>query len=282
MSKAVTGSSDLVAELRGRALAVRRRVLQMCRALGHGYVGQGLGAADIFTTLYFHELQIDPRRLDDPDRDRFVLSVGHYALGLFATLGELGVYSDEELLTYGQDGSVVEQNATEFARGFEVTGGSLGQGLSQAVGMALGARLGRRDFRVYALVSDGELQEGQVWEALMSAAHYGLDNLVALFDVNGLQADGPPTGVMNIEPVDDKLRAFGWHVQRIDGNDIRALLRAFEQAHGFGRRPTAIVCDTVPGKGVPSLEHRLKVHYVRPSDPAELDVYLNELEVAGR
>lgn len=282
MSTTDTPIPDAVVDLQARALAVRRRVLQMVRALGHGYVGQGLGAADIFTALYFDELNVDPTRLDDPERDRFVLSVGHYAIGLFAVLAELGVYSDEELQTYGQDGSVVEQNATELARGFEVTGGSLGQGLSQAVGMALGGRLGerqgRRGFRVYALVSDGELQEGQVWEAIMSAAHYRLDNLVALFDVNNLQADGPPATVMTIEPVHDKLRAFGWNVARVDGNDVAALLAAFAQARAVRGQPSAIVCDTLPGKGVPSLERRPKAHYVRPSDPSELDDYLDELE----
>jgi transketolase len=280
---------ERVAELQARALAVRRRVLDMVVALGHGYVGQGLGAADIFATLYFSELRVpkDPAAavawLDDPDRDRFVLSVGHYAIGLFATLAELGLYSDEELRTYGRDGSVVEQNATELARGFEVTGGSLGQGLSQAVGMALGGRLGERGFRVYALVSDGELQEGQVWEAAACAAHYGLDNLVALFDVNNLQADGPPASVMTIEPVHERLRAFGWHVLRIDGNSIPALLDALSVARRTSGTPTAIVCDTLPGKGVPSIEAREKVHYVRPKDPAELEAFVRELEeAAGR
>ena len=148
MATTAAPSAQRLSDLEIRAWNVRRRVLRMVRALGHGYVAQGLGAAEIFTTLYFGELRIDPRALDDPERDRFVLSVGHYAIGLFATLAELGVYSDEELLTYGQDGGAVEQKATEFARGFEVTGGSLGQGLSQAVGMALGGKVVGRDFRV--------------------------------------------------------------------------------------------------------------------------------------
>lgn len=273
--------------LRERAVAVRRRVIQMVQALGHGYLGQGLGAADIFTTLYFHELAREPGQpvdawLADPDRDRFVLSVGHYAIGLFAVLAELGVYTDGELATYGFDGSDVEQNATEFARGFEVTGGSLGQGLSQAIGMALGGRLaeaeGRRPFRVYTLVSDGELQEGQVWEAIMSAAHYRLDTLIALFDLNRLQADGSPATVMGIEPVHEKLRAFGWNVSRIDGNDLEALLAAFADARRVKGQPSAIVCDTMPGKGVPSVELRTQVHYVRPRDPHELDGLVEELE----
>jgi transketolase len=276
-----------VLALRERAHAVRRRTIQMVQALRHGYLGQGLGAADIFTAVYFNELVRAPAQsadawLADPDRDRFVLSVGHYAIGLFATLAELGLYSDEELATYGLDGSDIEQNATEFARGFEVTGGSLGQGLSQAIGMALGARLGetegRRPFRVYALVSDGELQEGQVWEALLSAAHYRLDNLVAIFDLNGLQADGPPSTVMAIEPVHEKLRAFGWNVSRVDGNDLPSLLAAFGEARRIKGQPCAIVCDTLPGKGVPSVENREKVHYVRPRDPRELDGLLDELE----
>ncbi len=284
-------SAETLATLQSRALAVRRRIIQMVQALGHGYLGQGLGAADILTALYFHELERDPAQsaeawLADPDRDRFVLSVGHYAIGLVAALAELGVYTDEELATYGLDGSDVEQNATEFARGFEVTGGSLGQGLSQAIGLALGGRLreaeGRRPYRVYALVSDGELQEGQVWEAIMAAAHYRLDNLVALFDLNNLQADGPPSAVMAIEPVHEKLRAFGWNVSRIDGNDLAALLAAFAEARRVRGQPSAIVCDTLPGKGVPSVEQREKVHYVRPRDPRELDGLVEELEEAGR
>jgi transketolase len=279
-----------VRSLKERAVAVRRRVIQMVQALGHGYLGQGLGVADILTALYFHELARDPEQspdawLADPDRDRFVLSVGHYAIGLFAALAELGLYTDEELATYGLDGSDVEQNATEFARGFEVTGGSLGQGLSQAIGMALGARLaeaeGRRLFRVYALVSDGELQEGQTWEAIMAAAHYRLDNLVAIFDLNNLQADGPPSSVMAIEPVHEKLRAFGWNVSRIDGNNLDALLAAFADARRVQGQPSAIVCDTLPGRGVPSVEQREKVHYVRPRNPRELDGLVEELEAAA-
>ena len=274
-------------ELRERALAVRRRVVQMVQALGHGYLGQGLGVADILTAIYFHELQRDTSQtaeawLADPDRDRFALSVGHYAITLFAVLAELGIYTDEELATYGLDGSDIEQNATEFARGFEVTGGSLGQGLSQAIGMALGSRLrqleGRRAYQTFVLVSDGELQEGQVWEAIMAAAHYRLDNLVAIFDLNNLQADGPPASVMAIEPVHEKLRAFGWNVSRVDGNDLSALLAAFSEARQVHGQPSAIVCDTLPGKGIPSIEQREKVHYVRPRDPRELDGLIDELE----
>jgi transketolase len=282
--------TETAATLERRALAIRRRVIQMVQALGHGYLGQGLGIADVLAVLYCHELARDPAQpidawLADPDRDRVVLSVGHYAIGLFAALAELGAYTDDELQTYGRDGSDVEQNATEFARGFEVTGGSLGQGLSQAIGMALGARLnegaGRRPFRVYALVSDGELQEGQVWEAIMAAAHYRLDNLVTIFDLNNLQADGPPASIMTIEPVHEKLRAFGWNVSRVDGNDLSALLAAFAEARGVRGQPSAIVCDTLPGKGVPSVEQREKVHYVRPRDPRELDGLVAELEEAA-
>jgi len=285
MSVSQTATVQRVDALQAQAWAVRQRVLDMVVALGHGYVGQGLGIADVLTTLYFSELNVTRARsarvwLDDPDRDRFVLSVGHYAIGLFAVLAELGIYSDDELRTYGQDGSVVEQNATEHARGFEVTGGSLGQGLSQAVGMALGGRLGKRPFRVYALVSDGELQEGQVWEAAASASHYGLDNLVALFDVNNLQADGPPSTVMTIEPIHERLRAFGWNVSRIDGNSIPDLLAALAEARSVRGQPSAIVCDTLPGKGVPSIESREKTHYVRPRDPKELDVFVRELAEA--
>jgi transketolase len=268
-------------ELARRARAIRYHVLTMVRALGHGYVGQGLGVADVMAVLFFHELQgrfCDPT---DPRRDRFLLSVGHYAVAVYAALHEAGLYTREEILSYGQDGSPVEQNATEFARGFETTGGSLGQGLSQAVGMALGSRVTGLGYRVFVLASDGEVQEGQFWEAVQVGAHYGLDNLVAVIDVNGLQADGPTALVTDIEPLQDKLAAFGWHTQRVDGHDVPSLVQALAQTRVRQGKPHALVCDTVPGKGVPSLEQAEKTHYVRPRDPGVWDVYLKEFEEGG-
>jgi len=251
-------------ELAGRAHAIRRIVLQMCQARGQGYAGQGLALADLMACLYFHEL----RRGEDGElRDRFVLSTGHSAIALFAALGELGVYELEELKTYGMDGSRIEESPLEGLPGFEITGGSLGQGLSQAVGMALAERGRGEGNRVYCLLSDGELQEGQVWEAAMAAGHFRLDNLVVLVDNNGMQADGDVAEVMTVEPVHEKFSAFGFVARRIDGNDLETILEALAEARRTVARPTALVCETLPGKGVPSFEAHEKVHYIR-AEPA--------------
>jgi transketolase len=235
----------------------------MAKGKGEGYVGQGLGGTDIFTVLYFHEMRHRPDQLDWPDRDRFLLSTGHYSIVLWAALAELGVLQMDELPKYGADNSRLEMSSTEFTPGVEITGGSLGHGLSQAVGMAIGARLSKRDFRVFNFLSDGELQEGATWEAAMSASHFKLDNLIAIVDVNNMQADGPVSGVMTIEPVTDKWEAFGWHAQRIDGNSIAELLHAFEKIETITSKPHVIVCDTRMGCGVPMIEQRAKTHFVR-------------------
>lgn len=243
-----------------RAHAIRRTVLEMCRARGQGYAGQGLALADLMACLFDSELE--PRG-DGTFRHRFALSTGHSAIALFATLGEHGVYTPEELRTYGMDGSRIEESPLEGTPGFEITGGSLGQGLSQAIGMALGERLRGSGTRVYCLLSDGELQEGQVWEGLMAAAHFGLDNLVVMVDNNGIQADGSTAEIMGVEPVPEKLAAFGLAAHRVDPHDTGAILDAFAAARHERGRPTALVCQTVPGKGVPSFVTSQKVHYVR-------------------
>jgi len=239
------------------AAATRRTVVEMCRARGQGYAGQGLELADVLACLYAAVLR---------PKDRFVLSTGHSAIALWAALGEVGLYDREELLTYGQDGSRIEESPLETADGFEITGGSLGQGLSQALGMALAARIRGEDVRVYCEISDGELQEGQTWEALMAAAHHRADNLVVLVDHNGEQADGRLDEIMAVSPIEAKLEAFGVGAERVDGHDVDVLLAALERAAAISGRPSAIVCDTVPGKGAPSLEAYDKVHYVRAGD----------------
>ena len=241
------------------ALHIRRKVIDMCRGRGQGYAGQGLALADVLAHLYFRAMR---RRPDGSYLDRFVLSTGHSAIGLFATLGELGVYDPDELRTYGAAGSRIEESPLEGTPGFEITGGSLGQGLSQAVGMALGERLRGSGARVYCLLSDGELQEGQFWEAAMSASHFGLGNLVALIDNNRMQADGAPAEVMGVEPVDERFRAFGFAAERISAHD-HAALRGALPGHRDTGRPAAIVLETVPGKGVPTFEQHHKVHYLR-------------------
>lgn len=244
--------------LRERARNLRRHALRMAERVGQGYVGQALGIADLLASLYFGEM-----RLRGPDRDRFVLSIGHYSIALYAALAEAGVLPLEELDTYGVDGSRLPMSGDDRCPGFEITGGSLGQGLSQAVGMALGLRMDGRTSRVFALVSDGELQEGAIWEAAMAAAHYRLDRLVCFVDCNGQQADGRPDRVMGIEPVEAKWAAFGWDVRRVDGNDLDALQDALAEARASAGRPSAIVLDTLMGKGVRLFETREKNHFIR-------------------
>lgn len=249
-----------------RAHAIRRTVVLMCRDRGQGYAGQGLALAELMACLYFGELR--------PGRDHFVLSTGHSAIAVFAALHELGAYELHELRTYGMDGSRIEESPLEGTPGFEITGGSLGQGLSQAVGMAIGERIRRSDSRVYCLVSDGELQEGQVWEAVMAAGHHGLDNLVLLVDNNRMQADGATADVMNVEPVPEKLEAFGFAACRINAHSIEEIVAAFDEARATKGKPTGLVCETLPGKGVPSFEVYEKVHYIR----ADRDVWDRALE----
>jgi transketolase len=268
---------DTLVVLQQRAKNVRRNVLLMARGKGEGYVGQGLGAADILTAVYFHAMRHDPRRLDWPNRDRFLLSTGHYSIVLFAVLTELGIFPQDMLAVYGADESPFGMSACESTPGVEITSGSLGQGLSQAVGMALGSRLSRREFRVFNFLSDGELQEGATWEAAMTAAHYRLDNLIALVDENGVQADAKVVDVMTIEPIADKWRAFGWHAESVDGNSMEALVAALDAASESHSQPRVIICRTVMGKGVPFIEERPKAHFVRV-DASEWDLALRQLE----
>ncbi|MEE8600332.1 transketolase C-terminal domain-containing protein [Euzebya tangerina] len=244
------------------ARRIRHNVVHMCRRRGQGYAGQGLQLADVMAVVFADVLR---HGADGQPTDRFVLSTGHSAIALYATLGALGVYDDEQLATYGADGSAIEESPLEDAPGFEVTGGSLGQGPSQAVGIALGERSAGRDVHVICQLSDGELDEGAVWEAFMAAAHHQLANLTFFVDYNGEQADGAIDDVMGLEPVVDKLTAFGLHVQRLDGHDHDALRAAFATARSVAS-PAALVLDTVPGRGAPTLEAHEKVHYVRVDD----------------
>lgn len=270
--------SDL-ARLKRKAREIRRNVLVMAKGKGEGYVGQGLGSADILAACYFHAMRYDPKQPEWEDRDRFVLSTGHYAIVLYAALTAAEFFSEELLPTYGADESPFTMATCETTPGVEITGGSLGQGLCQAVGMALGARRSGRDFRVFNFLSDGELQEGATWEAAMAAAHFGLDNLIALVDVNDIQADGKVSDLMTIEPVADKWNAFGWHVQSVDGNSMEALVEALEQTRNAGDKPHVVVCYTLMGKGVPFLETRPKGHFIRV-EPDEWARALRVLEQA--
>ncbi|MBS0633154.1 MAG: transketolase [Verrucomicrobia bacterium] len=274
----LTSAPD-VAAIRQRAHTMRRHVLHMAEIVGQGYVGQGLGIADLLAVMYFSELRFDPANLKWADRDRFTLSIGHYAIGLYAALAEAGIIPLGELDTYGADGSRLEMSAPETTPGVELTGGSLGHGLTQAVGMALGLRLDGKSARVFNLLSDGECQEGSTWEAAMAGAHHKLDNLFAFIDCNNQQADGAPSRVMGIEPIDKKWEAFGWHTQRVNGNDPAAILHALAAAKAAPGRPHAIVLDTLMGRGVPLFEQREKNHFIRVS-PEEWTIARSQLEEA--
>jgi len=261
-----------------RAQRIRAHALRMGAVQGQGYIGQALGVADLLAVAYFDALAY---RADDPHwegRDRFLLSIGHYAIALYAVLIEAGVVPLEELETYGSDDSRLPMSGmASYTPGMEITGGSLGQGLGIAVGMALGLKRKASASFVYNLLSDGELDEGSTWEAAMSAAHWQLDHLIAIVDVNNQQADGPSSQVLGFEPLADKWQAFGWHVQRVNGNDIVAVQQAFRQARALAEpRPRVILCDTLMGKGVPFLERRDKNHFIRV-DEAEWQLALDEL-----
>lgn len=253
---------------REAAYRIRHGVLTQGEAQGEGYVGQALGAADIVSVVYRDALRFDPRHPDAADRDRFLLSVGHYALLLYAALAEVGVISPEELRTYAADDSRLPMSAmSTYSPATEISGGSLGHGLGLAVGTCLGLRHQERsDQKVYVLISDGELNEGSIWEAAMAAAQWRTGNLVAFVDLNGIQADGPTAAVQDGGSQQDRWRAFGWHVQRIDGNDVPALVRAVEVARDHAEAdgtPHVILCDTRVGCGVPLLESREKLHFMR-------------------
>jgi transketolase len=248
-----------------RAYRVRRNALLMGEVQGQGYIAQALDIADVLAVAYFHAMRYRPEEPLWENRDRFLLSNGHYAIALYAALIEAGIVPETELETYGFDESRLPMSGmAAYTPGMEMSGGSLGLGLSIAVGRALGLKRKGSDARVYTLFSDGELDEGSVWEALMSASHYKLDNLIAIVDVNNQQADGPSTQVMAFEPLVQKLEAFGWFVQRIDGNDLDAVIAAFDTAkHHAEAKPRIIIADTLMGKGVPFLEQREKNHFIR-------------------
>ena len=247
-----------------KAREMRKHIVRMTAAAGSGHPGGSLSAADIVATLYFNVMRINPQEPDWPLRDRFVLSKGHAAPVLYAALAERGFFPVEELTSLREFGSAL-QGHPDYKRttGVDASTGSLGQGLSIAVGMALAARLDDRDYRVFALLGDGELQEGQVWEGAMSAAHYRLGNLVAVVDVNGLQIDGEVDQVMSVQPLADKWRAFGWHCLEVDGHAPDQIAEAVASAPGS--KPTVILARTVKGRGVAFMEGRAEWHGKAPS-----------------
>lgn len=267
------------------AAKARRLGLDMVYRAASGHLGGSFSALDLLTLLYQEVMHIDPARPQDPDRDRFVLSKGHCTPGLYPTLALRGYFPEEELKQFRSiDGHMSGHAEMHHVKGVDMSTGSLGQGVSAAVGMAMAGKLDRKGYQVYTLLGDGELEEGQVWEAAMAAAKYKLDNLCAVVDVNGLQIDGRTADVMPTEPLDQKFAAFGWQVEQADGHDFDSLRAAFARAAAAQGRPAVILARTVKGKGVSFMEDNAGWHGKAPNDEqyqqaaAELDARLAELE----
>lgn len=265
--------------LAAAAWRIRRYAVRMGQVQGQGYVGQALGWSDVLAVAYCHAMALRPEDPKWEGRDRFLLSHGHYAIAHYAALIEAGIIPESELETYGADDSRLPMSGmATYTPGMEVSGGSLGQGLVIAVGMALGLKHKRNPAFVYNSMSDGELDEGATWEAAMAAANYRLDNLVCLVDINNQQADGHSTKVAGFEPLADKWQSFGWHVQRVGGNDLPAVADAFDRARSVKEaRPRVILFDTLMGKGIPFLEEREKNHFMRV-EPLEWQAALDVLD----
>ena len=270
------------AELKKTANEVRKGIIKSTHAAKSGHPGGSLSAADLFTYLYFVELNVDPKNPKDENRDRFVLSKGHVAPGYYSTLAERGFFPKEDLLTLRHVGSYLQGHPDmKKIPGVDMSSGSLGQGISAAVGMALAAKLQNKDYRTYTLLGDGEIQEGQVWEAAMFAGFRKLDNLVVIVDNNGLQIDGPVDQVCSPYPIVDKFKAFNFHVIDLkDGNDMDQIAAAFAEARATKGMPTAIIAHTVKGKGVSFMENQVGWHGKAPNDE-EYAIAMADLEKVG-
>ena len=265
-------------ELQKIANEVRKGIITSTHSAKAGHPGGSLSAADIFTFLYFEELNVDPENPTWEDRDRFVLSKGHTAPGLYAALAHRGFFPVKDLLTLRKVGSYLQGHPSMTSvPGVDMSTGSLGQGISTAVGMAIAGKMDNKDYRVYTVLGDGEIQEGQVWEACMAAAHYKLDNMVVIVDNNGLQIDGDIAKVMSPYPIVDKLNAFGFHVIAIDGHDFDAIESALNEAKTVKGQPTAIVMKTTKGKDVSYMENNAGWHGKAPNDE-EYAIAMNELK----
>ena len=253
-------------ELKSISTEIRKDIVKMLTESASGHPGGSLSATDIMTVLFFKEMNIDPNNEKDPNRDRFVLSKGHAAPVLYSTLARRGYFPVEELSTLRKFKSRLQGHPSiQYLPGIDMSTGSLGQGISAAVGMALAGKIDKKDYRVYTILGDGELEEGQVWEASMCAAHYKLNNLTAFIDFNGLQIDGDITKVMNPCPIDKKFEAFGWNVLVIDGHNYDEIIDAIEKAKECKDMPTVIICKTVKGKGVSFMENEAAWHGTAPS-----------------
>ena len=252
--------------LEKKATEIRKDIVEMICKAKSGHPGGSLSACDIVVSLYYSVMNVSPENYSDENRDRFILSKGHAAPLLYAVLADKGYISKELLGTLRQYGSPLQGHPDmKKVKGVEISTGSLGQGLSVANGMALSAKISNKDYRTYVVMGDGELQEGQVWEAVMTAAHYKLDNLTAIVDFNNLQIDGNVSDVKDVSPIDKKFEAFGWNVLTVDGHDFNELLAAFEKAKSFKGKPTVIVASTVKGKGVSFMENVCDFHGKAPT-----------------
>lgn len=271
-----------ILELQKTANEVRKGIVSGVHAAKAGHPGGSLSAAEIFTYLYFEEMNVDPKNPKDPNRDRFVLSKGHTAPGLYATLAEKGYFPKEDLLTLRHLGSYLQGHPDmKHIPGVDMSSGSLGQGISCAVGMALAGKMDHKDYRVYTLLGDGEIEEGQVWEASMFAGHRKLDNLVVIVDNNNMQIDGTLDEVCSPDPIDKKFEAFNFHVIHVaDGNDFAQLAEAFKEARETKGMPTAIIAHTLKGKGVSYMEGQVGWHGKAPNDE-EYAVAMEELGKVG-
>ena len=268
-------------ELMKTANEIRKGIVTALHSAKAGDPGGSLSATEIFTYLYFEEMNVDPKDPKKADRDRFVLSKGHTAPGLYSTLAQKGFFPKEDLVTLRHTGSYLQGHPDmKHIPGVDMSSGSLGQGISAAVGMAIAGKLDNADYRVYTLLGDGEIQEGQVWEASMLAAHRKLDNLVVIVDNNNLQIDGAITEVNSPYPIDKKFEAFNFHVINIDGNDFDQIDAAFKEAKTVKGQPTAIIAKTVKGKGVSFMENQVGWHGKAPNDE-EYKIAMEELEKAG-
>jgi transketolase len=261
-------------------LDYKKYIFQMSEAAGSGYIAQGLCSAEMMAGLFFRTLRLDPQNFENPDRDRFLLSVGHYAISVYAAMVKLGCYSEDLLDTYSFDDSIFEMIATETTPGIEISGGALGQGLSRGVGVALAGKLKNASWKTYVYMSDGEMQEGQVWEAAMVAGNHKLDNLITIVDVNGMQVDGRIEDVSNIEPLADKWKSFGWNVVVIDGNNLNEVLTSLEMVQQPNGKPSLIIANTVMGNGISFLHGKTDVHYVKWNKELSSKA-LSELTSAG-
>ena len=272
-------NSAKIKELEDKAKVIRRHIVEMIGRCGSGHPGGSLSAADIITVLYFHQLRIDPKDPKSPDRDRFVLSKGHAAPVLYSALAEAGFFPKSYLKTLRQIGSSLQGHIDMISLpGIEMSTGSLGQGLSAANGMAIAGKLDKKNYRVYAMIGDGESQEGQIWEAAMTAGHRKLDNLTVILDHNKYQIDGHVEDIKGIEPVSDKWRSFRFNViDKVNGHDIKSIIKAFDDAAAHKGKPTIIIAETVKGKGVSFMESKPTDFHGKAPSKEEVIKALEEL-----